>query len=178
VLADLGSQDSRSRTIDDQFTVSVNVAVLFSVPDVAVTVTVEVTGCVPPPPPPLPDPPHPPSTPDPAAPTASSTSISTRRRFLNPKQQTITATAAPGNSAPEPCRISAVVEDVLTVNVVVETPAAVGAVKVVKLHAAPAGNPEQANTFPLNPPSSCTVIVDVPLAPAVTVIDVGFIDSV
>ena len=90
-----------------QFTVSANVAVLLSVPEVPVTVTVEVTGCVPPP--------HPPSTPNPAAPTAS---ISNRRRFLNPKQQIATASAAPGNSAPEPRRISAVVEAVLTVNVV------------------------------------------------------------
>jgi hypothetical protein len=159
-----------------QFTVSVNVAVWCSVPEVAVTVTVEVTGCDPPPPPPPPDPapPHPPSTPNP---TPSSTSINNLRRFLNPKQQTTTASAAPGNSAPEPRRISAAVEEVATVNVVVLTPAGVGAVKVVKLQVAPNGSPEQANnTFPLNPPSSCTVIVDVPLAPAATVIDVGFSD--
>jgi hypothetical protein len=72
-----------------------------------------------------------------------------------------------------------VVEEVLTVNVVYVTPGGVGTASMAKLHAAPASSPEQANeTFPLNPPSSCTVIVDVPLCPAWTEMEVGLRESV
>jgi len=157
-----------------QFTVNVNVAVCCSVPEVPVTVTVEVTGCVPPPPPPPPDPPlpHPLNKPSPPKPTIT-TSINNRRRFLNPKQQTATAIAAPGNRAPEPRRTSAVDEDVATVSVVEVVPGGV-TVAGEKLHVAPAGSPEQLNeTAALNPLAGVTVTVVVPLPPADTLIEPG-----
>ena len=95
-------------------------------------------------------------------------------------QQTATARTDPGNSGRESWCAAAAVAAVVTVNVVYVTPAGVGTVCKEKLHVAPAGNPaEQVNeTLELNPPTSCTVMVVVPLCPAWTVTDAGLIATV
>jgi len=81
-----------------QFTVSLNVVVCCSEPDVAVTVIVDVTGRVSPPPP-DPAPPQPSlSRPRPATLTASSKSICKCRRILKQKQQIKAASATPGET--------------------------------------------------------------------------------
>jgi len=72
-----------------------------------------------------------------------------------------------------------VVATVLTVSVEDETPAGVGAVSAEKLQASPVGSPEQANEMlELKPPTSCTVIVVVPLCPALTETDAGLMATV
>ena len=74
-------------------TVNEKVAVCDSAPDVAVTVTVDVTGCEPPP---LEEPPQPVNRLSPPTLTASNSSNCKRRRFLMPKQQSAIASAEPG----------------------------------------------------------------------------------
>jgi hypothetical protein len=157
-----------------------NVVECDSDPDVAVTVTVEVTGVDPEPPPlPPPPPPQPLNRLRPTTLTVSRRSICKRHRFFQPKQHSATASAAAGNSWRWLRARAGVVEEVATVSVV--EAAAPDGVTVAgeKLHDAPAGKPEQANvTLELNPPSSCTVMVVVPLCPAWTETDAGLIATV
>jgi hypothetical protein len=143
-----------------------------SAPDVAVTVTVEVTGVGvdgpdDPPPQPL-------RRPKPAALSAKSKSIGKRRRFLNPNQQSVMAKAVSGSIGSPLPRCSAVAADVVTVT---EVDAVPGGVTLAgeKLHDAPAGRPEeQANeTAEANPPCADTEMVAVPLPPAVKAIVAG-----
>jgi hypothetical protein len=160
-----------------QFTVSVNVAVCCSDPDVAVTVTVDVTAVDPPPPPDGP----PPEDPLPHAvrmlrvirPTAKSAKSCRRRRFLRPMQQKAAANSASGNNGLDwRCRAAADAGAV-TVSVVDVVPGGV-TVAGEKLHDAPAGRPEQANeTAESKPPTGVTETVIVPLLPAFKFNDTG-----
>ena len=95
-----------------QFTVSENVAVFCSalapVPDVPVTVTVDVTGVV------LvvvveDDPPQPVNRPSPIALTASRISSCTSRRLFQPRKQSAAASVAPGRNGLELRRTAAIV---------------------------------------------------------------------
>jgi hypothetical protein len=152
--------------------VSEKAVVWFSDPDVAVTVTVVVLGIVP-------------GVPQlvmrvrPIKLTANRSSICIRRRFLKPMQQSVTASTELGNSGPG-FRCNCIADaEVVTVSVEFAMFGVVGTVINAKLHAAPAGNPEQANeTLELNPFKPVTAIVAVPLCPGVTVIHDGETESV
>ena len=88
-----------------QLMVSEKVVVCVSDPEVAVTVTVDVTGCEPPPPPPPleadPPPPQLVSRPKATTLTASTINICKRCRFLKPKQHSAAARAEPGSKGRE-----------------------------------------------------------------------------
>lgn len=111
---------------------------------------------------------------------ARSPSIGKRRRFFQPNQQKATAKTEPGNSALGLRWRDAVEEVVVKVSVVDEAAVPVGVtVAGEKLHDAPVGNPKQLNeTAELNPLTSVTEMVSVPLCPAVTVIDAGEVATV
>jgi hypothetical protein len=149
--------------------VSEIVIVCESAPDVAVTVTVEVTGGA------VDDPDDPPPQPlrrfKPAALSARSSSTCSRRRFLIPNPQSAMAKADSGSTGNPLRRSCAVAADVVIVTDVDTVPGGV-TLAGEKLHEAPAGNPEQPNvTAEANPPCGDTEIVAVPLPPAVTAID-------
>jgi hypothetical protein len=158
--------------VNNQSTVSENVVDSCSVPDVAVTVTVDVTGCVPPPPPPPPElpPPHPFASPTPARPTASTTSIGQLLRLFHPTQQKATATAVSGQNGIPPRRCnSATVAAVVTVSVVDVVPGGV-TVAGEKVHEISTVDPVQANEIAeLNPFTGVTVTVVFALPPAFAV---------
>lgn len=150
-------------------------AVCTSDPEVAVTVTVEITGGggddLLPEDPPL----HPLSKPNPATLTPSSNTSCTLLLFRNPMKKSTPASAASGKSG---CRFLCKLADVVavvTVKVVVAAAVPDGVtVAGEKLHASPAGSPEHANeTAETNNPCGEIEIVAVPLLPAVTVIAVG-----
>jgi hypothetical protein len=105
---------------------------------------------------------------------ARSRSNSKRRRFLKLKKQRATASAAPGKNGLDFWRRDADAAVVVTVSVVeVAEPEGVTVVGE-KLHAAPAGNPVQPNeTVEAKPLCGVTVMVAVPLCPAVTVSNEG-----
>jgi hypothetical protein len=147
------------------------------VPEVAVTVMVDVTGCE------LADdpdvaPPHPVNRAKPKTPIVSISSIP--RRFFQPNSHTTAASAEPGSHNIELPRTPAVDLVVVTVSVEVILPAGV-TVADEKLHAAPLGRPEQVSVtfeFDEKPFSGVTVTVSVPLCPVITVNDAGDIPSV
>ena len=130
-----------------QFTVREMVAVCCRVPEVAVTVIVEVTGWVMPPPlPPEPEPelppPQPMSRPSPIVQTARIDRVCRRRIFLKPRQNR-TAASAVGNRGCRLLRRAAVVVEVAIVSVVgADAPEGL-TVAGEKLHEAPEGRPEQ-----------------------------------
>jgi hypothetical protein len=138
------------------------------VPDVAVTVTVDVTGCEPPPPPPPPveEPAPPPqlvSRPRLATLTASSRSTCKHRRFFQPKQHSATARAEPGSNGRDSRWSVAELAIVFTVSVVDVVPGGI-TVNGEKLHEAPEGKPEQLKeTAESNPFVGVTVAEIVPL---------------
>ena len=108
-------------------------------PEVAVTVIVEVAGVTPPPPPPLP---HPESRAKPAAAIAISNTTCKARRLLQPKKHAATASAVPGKNGREPrCWYRACVGAVIVRVVLVVS----GGVTLVGLNEqmAPAGSPEE-----------------------------------
>jgi hypothetical protein len=110
----------------------------------------------------------------PATLTASSKNICKRRRFLQPKQHSASASAEPGSSGLELRGSAAVVVAVFTVSVVEATPPDGVTVCGAKLHEAPAGNPEQVKeTAELKPYRGVTETMAVPLCPPVTVSDAG-----
>lgn len=132
------------------------------VPEVAVTVTVEVVAC-------FEDPPHPESMPKPTAVTASASMICTLRRFLNPKKQRAIANVASGNNGLELWGTAAVVEMLVIVTVVEAAPDVGVTVAGLKAHVAPVGSPEHANvTALLKPFCGVTVRLNVPDVPEVT----------
>jgi hypothetical protein len=149
--------------------VSENVVECASEPEVAVTVTVEVTGAGVDAPPP-----HPPRKPNPAALTASSIKNSNRRRFLHPRQQIASARVVPGSSEFDLWRSAAVVAAVVRVTVAEVAPGGV-TLAGEKLQEAPAGKPDEQLkvTAEANAPCVANEIVAVPLAPAATDIDAG-----
>jgi hypothetical protein len=136
-----------------------------TVPDEAVTTTVDTLDLV--------DPPHPVNRLRPITLTVTRISICKARRFLKPrKQHSAIARVAPGNSGLELGRTAADADVVAIVSCVVAVPGGVmlaGA----KLHVAPVGRPEQENvTAEANPPVGVIVIViGLLLCPAVTVSD-------
>lgn len=147
---------------------------LAPVPDVPVTVTVDVTGVV------LvvvveDDPPQPVNRPSPIALTASRISSCTPRRFFQPRKQSAAASVAPGRNGLELRRTAAIDADVVTVSVVVDAVVPEGVtVDGEKLHEAPLGSPEQVNiTAEAKPFCGVTDTVVVPLFPAVMVRDDG-----
>jgi len=160
------------RTASYQFTTRVKVVVWMSVPDVAVTVTVEVLVCDPPPEEP---PPHPLARPRPVRLMPSNKSNGNPFLFLNPTKQSTPANAASGRSGRRFSCELADVAAVVTVRVVVAAAGPDGvSVAGEKLHAAPAGTPEHANeTAEANELCGEIEIVAVPLPPAVTVIVTG-----
>ena len=92
---------------------------------------------------------------------------------MRPKQHSVAVSSASGGSGPERRWRAAVVAEVAIVSVVDVVPGGV-TVAGEKLHFAPAGRPEQLNeTAESKPFAGVTVIVAVPLCPAVTVSDVG-----
>lgn len=153
---------------------SENVVVVFSDPEVAFTVTVDVLGVGEDDPPP-----HPLSTLKPSTLTASIGSIC-KYRFFRPRKHRATAKIAPGNSGPESRRMAPVVLDEETVSIVVTVaPAGVGVtVAGEKLHDAPGGNPEQLKETAESKPFCGTTdtVAGGPLCPDATVIDVGLIE--
>ena len=155
-----------------QFTVSMRVVVWDSDPEVAATVTVDMTGGGE-------DttedaPPQPLSRLRPATLSKSSTNICKRRRLFQPKQHSATARTDPGKSGRELRWSAAVVAAVVTVSVVEATPPDGVTIGGAKLHEAPAGNPEQAKeTAELKPFSGVTETVVVPLCPPVTESNAG-----
>jgi hypothetical protein len=109
----------------------------------------------------------------PAAHTASKTSICKRRRFFQPMKQNAAASAESGKNGLRFCSLFAfdVLEIVSAVEVVL--PAGV-TVAGAKLHAVPAGSPEQLNiTVELNPFCGTTETFVVPGVPGETLKDVG-----
>jgi hypothetical protein len=154
-------------------TVSETVVACESAPDVAVMVTVEVTGVGaggPEDPPPL----QPLRKPKPAALSDKTKSISRRRRFLNPNPQSAMAKADPGSIGNRLRRCCAVVAEVVTVTDVDVVPGGV-ILAGEKLHDAPPGRPEEQakETAEAKPPCGASEMVAVPLAPAVTDILAG-----
>ena len=149
--------------------VSEKVAVCDSDPDVAVTVTVDVTGS---------DEvttgeaPQPLSRPIPTTLTASSKSIGKRRRFFQPRQQSATARAEPGKSGLLFRWSAADAAAVVTVSAVDAGAPDGVTVAGKKLHVAPAGSPEvQLNeTAELKPLSGVTVALTT-ICPGTTVSD-------
>jgi hypothetical protein len=152
--------------------VSEIVIVCESAPDVAVTVTVELTGGA------FDDPDEPPPQPlrmsKPAALSARSNSTCSRRRFLNPNPQSATAKADSGSIGNPLGRFCAVAAEVVMVTAVEVVPGGV-TLAGEKLHDAPAGRPEEhANeTAEAKPPCGDSEMVAVPLPPAVTDIVAG-----
>jgi hypothetical protein len=157
-----------------QFTVSENVVACDSDPEVAVTVTVDVTG------PGLDDPPpHPLRRVRAPRQTVQSSIAWIARRLFHPRQQMAMAKVAPGRAEPG-CAglawrwLAAAVADVVMVTVVDDAP---GGVMLAgeKAHEAPAGRPdEQAKVMAdANPPCGETAMEAVALPPAVTVRDAG-----
>jgi hypothetical protein len=142
----------------------------WSEPEVARTVTVDVTGCrvggeLPP---------QPVSKPRLATLAAKNRSISKRRRFLQPRKQKATASAEPGRIRPRLRSTAAVEAEVVTVSVVEATPPDGVTDCGAKLHEAPAGNPEHVKpTVERKPFSGVTETVVVPLSPPVTESDPG-----
>ncbi len=143
-------------------------AVCWSVPDVAVIVTVEVTGVDPPPPPPplplSPPPPHPETSPIPK--TASTNGTSNPRRRRNPNQPNDSAATVKGSPSFMLDRTAADCAGAVIVSVVVAAPP--DGVTVVGLNAqvAPAGSPEHAKlTTALNPFCGVTTNGNDPVAP-------------
>lgn len=98
-------------------TVMENDAVCCMLPDVAVTVTVDVTGLVVVV---VDDPPQPENRAKPATLTASSKRSCSRLRFLKPRKQSAIANVAAGKNGPDLRFIADVVEDGLTERDVVE----------------------------------------------------------
>jgi hypothetical protein len=148
-------------------------AVPCRVPEIAVTITVEVVvagvAVDELPPPPL-VPPHPKRSPRPAQATASSSQLCEPRRFLNPKRQTVIASAVNGTNGLDPGRNA---EDWALVEIVswVDTAPPDGVnVAWSKEHVAQLGSPEHARiTGELNPFSGVTVSVTVPWPAELTV---------
>ena len=107
-----------------------------SVPDVAVTVTVEVVGlgCE--------FPPHALSEPSPNAQAASSDRICKRRRFFQPMQHTRAASVAPGNNGLRSWLRAAVLAETVNVRVDVALLFAAGVIEAEEnVATTPAGNP-------------------------------------
>jgi hypothetical protein len=154
-------------------TVSEKVAVCCSEPDVAVTMTVAVTGCGgvdgsleedPPEPPP-----HPLSGHRAATLNARSSGSGNRNRFRQKTQPSASARSEPGSNGLELCRRAAAVDAVIVT--VVETGEPDGdAVVGEKVQDVPEGSPEQPNeTAASNPFSGVTDMETDPLCPAVMV---------
>jgi hypothetical protein len=154
-----------------QFTVMEMVVVCCIEPDVAVTVTVEVTALrveV------KAAPPQPFIMHSPTPLTASNTIINRRLRFLKPKQKSATARTDLGNQGPGAGRIAAAVVEAF--NVSIDEAGAPDGVTVggEKLHEVPEGNPEHVNeTAELNPLTGVTETMLELLCPAITETDVG-----
>ena len=153
-------------------TVSEMVVACESAPDVAVMVTVEVTGVggggpEDPPPQPL-------RKPKPAALSDKTKNVSRRRRFLNPNPQSAMAKADSGSIGNPLRRCLAVAAEVVTVTDVDVVPGGV-TLAGEKLHEAPAGRPEEQakETAEAKPPCGASEMVAVALAPAVTDIVAG-----
>ena len=155
-------------------TVSEMVVACESAPDVAVMVTVEVTGVGGGGPEDPPPPPQPLRKPKPAALSDKSKSISRRRSFLNPNPQYAMAKADPGSIGNSLRRCCAVAAEVVTVTDVDVVPGGV-TLAGEKLQVAPAGRPEEQakETAEAKPPCGASEMVAVPLAPAVTDIVAG-----
>ena len=118
-------------------------------------------------------PPHPFMKQMPAVQTVSRTSICKRRRFFQPIKQNAAASIEPGKNGLRSCSFIAL--DVLEIVSTVEAalPAGVTAA-CAKLHAVPAGSPEQLNaTVALNPFCGTTETVVVPVFPGATLNEVG-----
>lgn len=154
-------------------TVSENVAECCSEPEVAVTVTVDVTGCgwtgggvlVDADEAPL----HPDSTTRTTLHSASSAERILRHLFL-PRKHTATASAEVGSQGPGLRPRATALDAAFTVSVETILPPAT--VVEEKLHVTPAGKPEQANTIGEEvgkPFCGVAVIVSAALPPAVTV---------
>jgi len=155
-------------------TVSEMVVACESAPDVAVMVTVEVTGVGGGGPEDPPPPPQPLRKSKPAALSDKTKSISRRRRFLNLNPQSAMAKADPGSIGNPLRRCCAVAAEVVTVTDVDVVPGGV-TLAGEKLQVAPAGRPEEQakETAEAKPPCGASEIVAVPLAPAVTDIVAG-----
>jgi hypothetical protein len=156
-----------------QSTVSEKAVVCRSDPDVAVTVTIEVTGCGgadepfedPPPP-------HPLSGHKAAALTINSKISWKRDRLFQKTQRSPIARSERGSNGLGPCLRAAAVVDTVIVTVV-ETGEPDGVtIAGEKLQAVPAGSPEQLNeTAASKPLSGVTDIETEPVVPAVKVSD-------
>lgn len=118
-------------------------------------------------------PPHPFINDAPTAHTASKARICKRRRFFQPMKQNAAARTEPGTNGLRFCSLLAL--DVLEIVSTVETvPPAGVAVAGAKLHAVPAGSPEQVNaTVAPNPFSGTTETVVFPGVPGETLNEVG-----